>query len=138
MKPYASTPETKAEVEKTASDWVTRCDAGLTTAEQQIFQDWLAADVLHADAFHRLSEAWSVFDRVQEGGVISLVLAGLERRARQRRTRRIQTAAAVTVFCVGLLWVNFREAAPGLVPESVGVQLATNDRVQRLPDGSVV
>ena len=138
MKPYASTPETKAEVEKTASDWVTRCDAGLTTAEQQIFQDWLAADVLHADAFHRLSEAWSVFDRVQEGGVISLVLAGLERRARQHRTRRIQTAAAVTVFCVGLLWVNFREAAPGLVPESVGVQLATNDRVQRLPDGSVV
>ena len=55
-------------IEAAAADWVTRCDAGLTSAEQQIFQDWLGADARHADAFDRLTEAWSVFDRVQGGG----------------------------------------------------------------------
>ena len=77
-------PPTSA-IESAAADWVTRCDAGLTAAEQQIFQDWLAGDARHAEAFDRLSEAWAVFDRVQEGGAISAVLAGLERRARPRR-----------------------------------------------------
>ncbi|HRG56241.1 MAG TPA: FecR/PupR family sigma factor regulator, partial [Lacunisphaera sp.] len=90
-RPATVRPPTSA-IEAAAADWVTRCDAGLTAAEQQIFQDWLAADARHADAFDRLSEAWAVFDRVQEGGAISAVLAGLERRARQRRTRRVQAA----------------------------------------------
>ena len=138
MKPYAPSLETDDEVEKTAADWVTRCDAGLTAAEQQIFQDWLAADARHADAFDHLSEAWAVFDRVQEGGVLSAVLAGLAKRARQRRARRIQaaTAAAVIVFA-GLLYVRFAPPAPELPREDQG-RLAVNDRIRRLPDGTVV
>jgi len=139
VKPYAPSLETRDDVEKTAADWVTRCDAGLTAAEQQVFQDWLAADARHADAFDHLSEAWSVFDRVQEGGVLSAVLAGLAKRARQRRARRIQTAtAAAIIICAGLLLVNFRESAAGLTPGKDGGALAINDRIRRLPDGSVV
>lgn len=138
MKPYAPSLETGDDVEKAAADWVTRCDAGLTAAEQQIFQDWLGADARHADAFDRLSEAWSVFDRVQEGGVISAVLAGLAKRARQRRTRRIQAAAAAAVIVfAGLLYVRIAEPASELVREGGG-RLAVNDRIRRLPDGSVV
>lgn len=125
-------------IEAAAADWVTRCDAGLTTAEQQIFQDWLGADARHADAFDRLSEAWSVFDRVQEGGVISAVLNGLAKRARQRRTRRLQAAAAVAIILFAGLWyVQLAEPALEPVREGRG-QLAVNDRIRRLPDGSVV
>ncbi len=125
-------------IEAAAADWVTRCDAGLTAAEQQIFQDWLAADARHAEAFDRLSEAWAVFDRVQEGGAISAVLAGLERRARQRRTRRVQAAAAAAVVIfAALLWVRLDE--PTLEPAREDrSRLAVNDRIRRLPDGSVV
>ena len=138
MKPYAPSLETGDDVEKTAADWVTRCDAGLTVAEQQIFQDWLGADARHADAFDRLSEAWSVFDRVQEGGVLSAVLAGLAKRARQRRTRRIGAAAAAAVIAfAGLLYVQW--APPALAPTREGRgQFAVNDLIRRLPDGSVV
>jgi len=46
VKPYTPSLETNDDVEKTAADWVTRCDAGLTAAEQQIFQDWLSAHYL--------------------------------------------------------------------------------------------
>jgi ferric-dicitrate binding protein FerR (iron transport regulator) len=130
-------PQTPA-IEAAAADWVTRCDAGLTPAEQQIFQDWLAADARHADAFDRLSEAWAVFDRVQEGGAISEVLAGLARRARQRRTRRVQVAAAAAlVVFAALLWVRLAEPTLAPVREDRS-RLAANDRIRRLPDGSVV
>ncbi len=138
MKPYAPSLETNDDVEKTAADWVTRCDAGLTAAEQQVFQDWLGADARHAEAFDRLSETWSVFDRVQEGGAISAVLAGLARRAKQRRARRIQTAAAAAVLIfAGLFYVRFAE--PALVPSREDRSpLAVNDHIRRLPDGTVV
>ncbi len=139
MKPYTPSLETSDDVEKAAADWVTRCDAGLTAAEQQIFQDWLSADARHADVFDLLSEAWSVFDRVQEGGVASAVLDGLARRTRRRRTRRIQAAAAAAVIvCAGLLFVRSRGPAPMPVPEAGGGRIAADDRVRRLPDGSVV
>lgn len=138
MKPYAPSLETRDDVEKIAADWVTRSDAGLTAAEQQVFQDWLGADARHADAFNHLSEAWSVFDRVQEGGVISAVLAGLAQRTRQRRARRMQVAAAAAVILfAGLLYVRIAE--PALAPPREGRgQLAVSDRIRRLPDGSVV
>ena len=136
-RPATVRPPTSA-IEAAAADWVTRCDAGLTAAEQQIFQDWLATDARHADAFDRLSEAWAVFDRVQEGGAISAVLAGLERRARQRRTRRVQAAAAAAVVIfAALLWVRLDE--PTLEPAREDrSRLAVNDRIRRLPDGSIV
>ena len=82
-------PPRNAEIETAAADWVTRVDAGLTKEEQQIFQDWLAGDPRHADAFDRFTEAWSVFDRVQEHGSASIILDRLAERARRRRTRRV-------------------------------------------------
>lgn len=142
MKPYTPSLETNDDVEKTAADWVTRCDAGLTAAEQQIFQDWLAADARHADAFDRLSEAWSVFDRVQEQGAVTAILERLEQRARRRRARRVQTGvAAGVVLCAGLLYFGPRApVAPsgdalGRTPLAPRV---THDPIRKLPDGSIV
>lgn len=142
MKPYTPSLETNDDVEKTAADWVTRCDAGLTAAEQQIFQDWLAADARHADAFDRLSEAWAVFDRVQQQGAASVILDRLEQRIRRRRSRRAQAGvAAGAVLCAGLLYFGLRAPAgpagaePGPTPPAPRVAF---DPIRKLPDGSIV
>lgn len=149
MKAYTPALETRDDVEKTAADWVTRCDAGLTAAEQQIFQDWLSADARHADAFDRFSEAWAVFDRAQERGVVSAILDRLEGRAKRRRARRVQAGvAACLALGLGLSWFALRPSVPGpLGPE--GIVVARNqsgpekliphgNRVRQLPDGSIV
>jgi len=141
VKPYTPSLETSDDVEKTAADWVTRCDAGLTAAEQQIFQDWLSADARHADAFDRLSEAWAVFDRAQQGGVVSAVLAGLEQRARRRRARRVQAGVAAALLVSAGLFFTFQGGGPGAAeegrPRVVAPQVAF-DPIRKLPDGSIV
>lgn len=141
MKPYTPSLETNDDVEKAAADWVTRCDAGLTAAEQQIFQDWLGADARHADAFDRLSEAWAVFDRAQQGGAVSAVLAGLEKRARQRRSRRMQAGVAAALMVSAGLFFAFGSIGPGAVDKSRPQVLAPQvafDPIRKLPDGSIV
>lgn len=149
MKPYTPGLETADDVEKTAADWVTRCDAGLTAAEQQIFQDWLSADARHADAFDRLSEAWSVFDRVQQHGAVSVILDRLAQRARRRRTRRVQAGVvAGLVLCAGLAYFTLRPEqsaplGPGRIEvaraQSGAAKLVPQDSpIRRLPDGSIV
>jgi transmembrane sensor len=141
VKPYTPSLETTDDVEKTAADWVTRCDAGLTAAEQQIFQDWLGADARHADAFDRLSEAWAVFDRAQQGGVVSAVLAGLEKRARQRRARRLQAGVAAALLVSAGFFFAFQGLGPGAAgngrSQLAAPQIAF-DPIRKLPDGSVV
>ena len=142
MKPYTPSLETNDDVEKTAADWVTRCDAGLTAAEQQIFQDWLSADARHADAFDRLSETWAMFDRAQQTGAVSAVLDRLEQRTRRRRSRRVQAGvAAGLALCAGLLYFGLRAPAgpagaePGPTPPAPRVAF---DPIRKLPDGSIV
>ena len=132
-------------IEAAAADWVTRCDAGLTSAEQQIFQDWLGADARHAEAFDRLTEAWSVFDRVQGGGAISAVLAGLAVRASQRRRRQLQGAAAAGIILVsGLFFLRspLGEAEPMSRPAAKApiqeISIVANNAIRQLPDGSIV
>ena len=128
-------------IDAVAADWVTRVDAGLTREEQQIFQDWLGADPRHADAFDRYTEAWSVFDRVQERGAASVILDRLSGRARQRKARRVRTGiAAGLIVAAGLFWLQWRTATPRAnshspVPAPVA---ATPDPIRRLPDGSIV
>lgn len=135
----ARSPMTAA-IEAAAADWVTRVDVGLTKEEQQIFQDWLASDPRHADAFDRFTEAWSVFDRVQERGVASTILDQLTARARRRRTRRVQAGVAAGLALVaGLAYFQWRTPAPGVVvPSAVIARSPMPDPIRRLPDGSIV
>lgn len=134
---------TTPDIEAVAADWITRSDAGLTPQEQQVFQDWLARDPRHAEAFDRLFQAWSVFDRVQDQGAISAVLDGLTQRARARRARRVRgaAAAAAAVLIAGLVYVQW-PANPVVVgaktPAADAVAGVQPNFVRRLPDGSVV
>lgn len=128
-----STPD----IEAAAADWITRSDAGLTAQEQQVFQDWLARDPRHAEAFDRLFQTWSVFDRVQDRGAISAVLEGLARRSQERRSRRLRTAAAAAVVLLaGLVYTQW-PADPAITAPALAAA-AQPDPVRRLPDGSVV
>lgn len=125
------------DIESVAADWITRSDAGLTAQEQQVFQDWLARDPRHAEAFDRLFQTWSVFDRVQDRGAISAVLDGLARRAEERRGRRLRAvAAAAVVLLAGLVYTQW-PAAPA-VHAPTPLAAVQPDPVRRLPDGSVV
>ncbi|MDI1319528.1 MAG: FecR domain-containing protein [bacterium] len=134
-----------AAIETAAADWVTRADAGLTREEQQIFQDWLSGDPRHADAFDRFTEAWSVFDRVQERGAASVILDQLAVRTRQRKARRVQAGvAAGLALAAGLFYFQWRVAAPGRglpTQPSAVAQVApapAYDPIRKLPDGSIV
>ncbi|MDI1248630.1 MAG: FecR domain-containing protein [Lacunisphaera sp.] len=134
-------PPRSPAIEAAAADWVTRVDAGLTREEQQIFQDWLSGDPRHADAFDRFTEAWSVFDRVQERGAASVILDQLAGRTRRRRARRVQAGVAAGLALVaGLAYFQWRAAAPDAVaaPAAVIAQAAVPDPVRKLPDGSIV
>lgn len=138
----ARSPMTAA-IEAAAADWVTRVDVGLTKEEQQIFQDWLASDPRHADAFDRFTEAWSVFDRVQERGVASTILDQLAARARRRRTRRVQAGVAAGLALVaGLACFQWRAASPDTGRSAANppalARVAAPDPIRRLPDGSIV
>ena len=149
--PHQSTPPTaptppphSAAIEAAAADWVTRVDAGLTKEEQQIFQDWLSADPRHADAFDHFTEAWSVFDRVQERGAASLILDRLAERTRRSRARRVRTGiAAGFALIAGLVYLQWpgvattpaeRKLAPML---QLNAPVAANERMRKLPDGSI-
>jgi transmembrane sensor len=135
-----STPD----IETVAADWITRSDAGLTSQEQQVFQDWLARDPRHAEAFDRLFQTWSVFDRVQDSGAISAVLQGLEQRARARRSRRIGLgAAAAAVVLAGLIYLQWPASpvavgTPQIAPTAPLATAPVPNPVRRLPDGTVV
>lgn len=149
--PHQSTPPNppappphSAAIEAAAADWVTRVDAGLTKEEQQIFQDWLSADPRHADAFDHFTEAWSVFDRVQERGAASLILDRLAERTRRSRARRVRTGiAAGFALIAGLVYLQWpgvattpaeRKLAPML---QLNAPVAANERMRKLPDGSI-
>jgi transmembrane sensor len=127
------------DIETVAADWITRCDAGLTSAEQQVFQDWLAGDPRHAEAYDRLYQAWSVFDRVQERGSISAVLDGLAARAKARHTRRLRVVATAAVLLLGGLVYSRWPAAPSVAATAPVLAISPQPNpVRRLPDGSVV
>lgn len=149
--PHQSTPPTaptppphSAAIEAAAADWVTRVDAGLTKEEQQIFQDWLSADPRHADAFDHFTEAWSVFDRVQERGAASVILDRLAERARRSRKRRVGTGiAAGFALIAGLFYLQWSGAATTPAERKLAPMLqlnapvAANERMRKLPDGSI-
>ena len=48
-----------AQIERDASEWVIRCERGLTAAEQDEFLQWLAADQRHGREFASQRGNWS-------------------------------------------------------------------------------
>lgn len=53
-------------IDQAASEWVWRCDRGLTAAEQDELSAWLAADPRHGPALARLRRRWARCDLLTE------------------------------------------------------------------------
>lgn len=140
MNPLSSQiqPKSETEIEREAADWVTRCDAGLTAAEQRLFQDWLAGDPRRAEQYTRLSAAWSVLDRAQEQGAASTILEGLEGRAHRRRTRRKVLGVAAGFGLLALIGASWRGHEPGPASTRPVPAVMAAETVRKLPDGSIV
>ena len=133
----ATTPRSGAGIEATASDWVLRGEAGLSAAEEGELAVWRAADPRHDEALLLLEQTSAVFQRAQRKGAATAVITKLQVRARQRRSRRRQTAMAVGCVAVLALSVLFWTRR-GFEPVPAVPVAAASDLVRKLPDGSIV
>ena len=128
---------TAAQIEAIASDWVIRSDAHLDAASRIEREAWRAADPAHEEAFSRLAGTWKAFDRAEQRGVTSDLLAQLQVRKRRRRVRRKAGAALVGCLLFGVIlasWSRTSRQTIELPPEST----ATFVSIQKLPDGTLV
>ncbi|HKB89012.1 MAG TPA: FecR domain-containing protein [Opitutaceae bacterium] len=94
MKPESShsdqpfSPHVNENAREIAVRWVRRRSKGLTAAEREELKAWLASDPDHAKAFAAADSDHSLLDWPLTAGETEAVLAGLEKRRRNRRVRR--------------------------------------------------
>ena len=154
------TPRTApTERERAALAWVERLDRGLSAAEEEQLERWLAADPRHVALFTEFEGTWSLMDRMQEfpaPDAVTLVPAASRRtdpggstpphsrsgRNRQAPLRRLAlstlaAAAAVTLAFLG--WTSLTPHAPTPAPFASTARTGVGEvRVLTLPDGSIV
>lgn len=121
-----------------ASRWLARRDAGWSPAEQLGFEQWLAADPAHADAWTDALAAWDAFDRPHAAGDAEAMIEQLAaRRHRRRWCASWGVTFALAAACVALVLVN---ADSGSWHRSVSpvADILVRPAVQTLPDGTSV
>lgn len=104
-----------------------RQDAGDDGGDEAVFDEWLAADPAHADAWVRACSSWTAFDGADEGDLRPFRDVGVpeERRARPRWGFAIAASVAVIAATGGAVLLN-RDGgtAPG---GTAGTQVAAVD-----------
>jgi transmembrane sensor len=122
-----------------ADGWVAKRDAGLNADERRQLRAWLAADPRNAIAFARADRGRTELDWPLHAGALDDVLAGLEIRARKRRSHR-QVALSAAACAVAILGLCL--AWPSLVPGAASARQSTlvvmEPQRHTLPDGSIV
>jgi transmembrane sensor len=150
------------QIERTASMWLARRDAGdWSDGQQAALNAWLEESIAHRVAFLRLEATWNETARLQAfaAGCSEIVPArgewaqspyfvspigaahpdGHGRGTRQRRRRRwplfagiAASLVAIAVVAAGLAWNNYARVETGAWHTALGAQ-----QVVRLPDGSI-
>lgn len=131
-------PTTTTEIEKAASRWIARRDAGFTATEAAGFERWLAEDTQHAEALARHEQAWTLFDGSVAGGKGPFLARELGHRSVRRRRRLFaRTLGALSVLLVaGAIWNARSPADPPLPLTATAVVVLPEKRT--LPDGSII
>lgn len=62
--PMNFAPEEEARITRESSDWLVRCDRGLTAAEQDEYLEWLRKDPRHGPALRRMDGMWRQLNRL--------------------------------------------------------------------------
>ncbi|HRE84221.1 MAG TPA: FecR domain-containing protein [Opitutaceae bacterium] len=132
-----SRPLSSRPIENEEAQWISWRDAGLTPAQEQELQAWLARDARHGIVLERLGSAWAALDHPDFSADKERHVRTLAARAKTRRRRQFwgaSTAVALLAFALILL-LPF-----GPKPESEIEALALPGRPQsqRLADGSLV
>ena len=125
-------------IEKTASRWIARRDAGFRPHEAAEFEQWLAQDIRHAEALARHEQAWTIFDgsvTVGKGPFLARELG--YRSVRRRRRRLTSTLAAVAgLFVAASIWNARSPAEPSMPFTATAVVVLPEKRT--LPDGTII
>lgn len=147
-------------VHEAAADWFVRLqDPGLSLDDTLGWQSWMSADEHHAQAFHRIEEAWNRFrglprpplgdtetlaaDRYDGSMPVSGWLAGSQKAATPRRLpslRRFALAATIATIALGAtLALHFNRSTTGepVTRTVIETDIGESRRV-RLADGSTV
>lgn len=127
-------------ISSVAARWVTRRDAGLSTAESAELEAWLASDARHRSAFSHYAKTWSIFDRPRLAQATDRVVREVSNRAKRRRRTRLQAAGAALAILVVLgavgRWVPAFGPRTASAPAARAVVLRPER--QTLADGSIV
>lgn len=122
-------------LQRIASDWVARRDAGLSPSEAIEFESWLAADPRHREAMEKCASAWGALDRPHLAGAGDELLAAITVRLRRKRRSRVALFAGLAVvLCAAFLWPRARIDHPA--PSTTALVVLPAE--QTLPDGSLV
>lgn len=119
-----------------AVDWISRRDAGLSSADELEFQTWLAADPHHAAAIDALEPTWSAINRSRYAGrgedLRWQVATRVARKKRRLYAMAIPGLGLAAVIVTALLWWS------STVSEVSVPTVALRPDQQLLPDGSTV
>ena len=127
-------PHTGNQIAAVAARWVSRRDAGLSTAERAELARWCAADPRHACAFEHYANTWSALDRPRQADAILQALRG---RVRRRRQQMLAVAATVLLTATAMWrWQQPTAASSGVAVHASGILHAPETRT--LSDGSIV
>ena len=142
---YRANSNNDLSLARQASDWVVRCDRGLSVAEKQALEEWESADPRHRVELERIRSAWNQLEEIRAVPELNVLAEEIAARARVRRGRRrgqmlswtvLGAAAAVAIGVIS--WQRTTGMAPSplaLNSENVKVLDSTARRVA-LPDGS--
>ncbi|MGH7946752.1 MAG: FecR family protein [Opitutaceae bacterium] len=139
--------------ERAATLWVARCDAGLKSAQQIEFEQWLAADSRHPELFEEYDGTWALFDRVREspqsatadetavpfprvaGRMTTGTAFSVSRSVRRRRVRLWVGTTLAAAAALAISYVGWRR--PNHFTETAATEIGRLQKMP-LPDGSWV
>lgn len=117
---------------ESAAEWARRRAAGLSAAERERLEQWLAADGRHRAALAGV-EGRDELDWALYTGNTARIARGLERRRQRRQARRRAWAMAAACAVAAAAYFPWAQRAPGAAPLAIHAP-----ERQTLPDGSTV
>lgn len=145
-------PAAATQIDEIAAAWMVRREDGLSVLEEAEFQDWLAVDLAHRDAYERMRQLWDGLGALAsqaDHSVRPTTAAARPKRARMRWSWNAawrgvgsvvpQLAAAMLAFAlIGAGWWGWEtwRGAPTFSQDYA--TLRGQQKMVRLPDGSTV
>ncbi|MGH7944051.1 MAG: FecR family protein [Opitutaceae bacterium] len=132
--------QTRATIDATAAEWVTRRTSGLSDIDARRLADWLDSDPRHAEAFLRFARSWSALDRPRKTGTTEAFRRALAAAGRQRRRTQARVGACLALLAVATSvgWWQHRAGVAPTAASAAQVPVVVVPERHALPDGSIL